>query len=271
MYDILVVDDERWIRKGIIKMIDGQGSLVGSIMEADSVETAERLFDECRPHIIISDVRFPKEDGCILCRRIYQKSPKTKIIMLSGYNDFEYVKSALNYKAVDYLLKPVAREALNDAIRRSIEEIRANEEADTVKQERGRGSAPEPSQPSISVTGKNVDDIIRQVTEDIRNNYGEKISLSGISAKYHVSEAYFSSMFKKSMGTTLMNYLMGYRIEKAKELMMTTDKKIVDIAELVGYPDIHYFNKVFKKLTGEAPRDYKKKLMRELKGGEDDL
>ena len=100
MYDILVVDDERWIRKGIIKMIDGQGSLIGNIMEADSVEAAERLFDECRPHIIISDVRFPKEDGCILCRRIYQKSPKTKIINRICMDVFPVYATVMRWKAL---------------------------------------------------------------------------------------------------------------------------------------------------------------------------
>lgn len=269
MYDILVVDDERWIRKGIVKMIDGKGTLIGEIMEADSVEGAEELFDQKHPHIIISDVKFPKEDGCILCRRIYLKSPETKIIMLSGYDDFEYVKSALSYKAVDYLLKPVAKEALNDAIRRGIEEICASSRRLGVLEGEGAG---EPSGSFLSgfSSGReesgNVDGIIHQVIEDIRSRYYEKLSLSDISEQYHVSEAYFSSMFKKCTGTTLMNYLMEYRIEKAKELMMTTDRKIVEIAQMVGYADIHYFNKVFKKVTGEAPRDCKKKLMEELKG-----
>ena len=74
-----------------------------------------------------------------------------------------------------------------------------------------------------------------------------------------MSEAYFSSLFKKTMGVSLIQYLIDVRVKRAKELLERTDLKVNEVAELVGYPDQHYFTKVFKRVTGENPTDYKER------------
>ena len=104
---LLVADDERWIRKGIIKMIDLERFSFEEVLEAGTLKEYEEKFLEARPEIVVSDVRFPNGTSCELCQKLHQKLPESKFVMLSGYNDFQYVKAALGYKAVDYLLKPV--------------------------------------------------------------------------------------------------------------------------------------------------------------------
>ncbi|WP_394923170.1 response regulator [uncultured Robinsoniella sp.] len=263
---ILVADDERWIRKGIIKMID-QSRLEGDtqILEADTVEGALELFSEHRPQIVISDVKFPIEDGCTLCERIYAIEKRTRIIMISGYDEFEYVKRALAYRAVDYLLKPVDKQLLNNTIHKCVEELSLESQKNNrMMEEASNGEL------QMSDTARSVD--IQAVIEDIEatilKNYSEKYTLSGLALKYHISEAYLSTVFKKRTGISLTAYIMQIKVERAKELMMTTQGKIWDIAAQVGYPDQHYFTKVFKKVTGESPTEYKVKLNRELYGEE---
>jgi len=76
----------------------------------------------------------------------------------------------------------------------------------------------------------------------------------------NMSPCYFSVMFKKETGQNFINYLTNIRIEKAKELLRSTNLKSYEIAYQVGYDNPTYFSTVFKKLTGMTPLDYKKDL-----------
>ena len=81
----------------------------------------KKNFWKPRPEIVVSDVRF-QMDQLRACQKLHQKLPESKFVMLSGYNDFQYVKAALGYKAVDYLLKPVDKDVLNETIGRAVQE-----------------------------------------------------------------------------------------------------------------------------------------------------
>lgn len=217
---LLVADDERWIRKGIIKMIDLERFSFEEVLEAGTLKEYEEKFLEARPEIVVSDVRFPNGTSCELCQKLHQKLPESKFVMLSGYNDFQYVKAALGYKAVDYLLKPVDKDVLNETIGR--------------------------------------------VMSEIQKDCASRFTLGELAEKYHISEAYFSNLFTKTAGIGLMNYIMMVRVEKAKALLLQTDYKINDIALAVGYEDTRYFAKVFRKIAGESPTDYRLRERKEL-------
>ena len=89
MYSILVADDERWIRKGIIKMIDAKKLEINEIYEADSITAALRQFELHKPDIILSDVIFPTENGCNFCEQVFSIKPETRIVMISAFDNFE--------------------------------------------------------------------------------------------------------------------------------------------------------------------------------------
>lgn len=249
---ILIADDERWIRKGIKKMIDAEGLGAEEIFEADSVQQALEVFKEHRPEIVISDVRFPTDDGCHMCREIYKEAPDTKFIMLSGYDDFEFVRQSLSYRAVDYLLKPVEKSTLNHTIRKAWEDW---------KREHAQNSTADEEIFLYSGGEK----LIHQVMEDIQKDCAKKRSLASIAEEYHMNETYFSSLFTRVAGVSLMNYIMQVRIEKAKDLMLMTrgGGKVHEIARLVGYEDSRYFARIFKKLTGETPTEFKNRQEQE--------
>ena len=88
-------------------------------------------------------------------------------------------------------------------------------------------------------------------------NYSKKISLDEICRNLYLSTTYFSFIFKKETGQNYMEYLTGIRMEKAKELLGTTTKKVYEIAGDVGYSDYKYFTAQFKKYTGMSPKDYR--------------
>ncbi|ADQ04049.1 two component transcriptional regulator, AraC family [Caldicellulosiruptor owensensis OL] len=100
--------------------------------------------------------------------------------------------------------------------------------------------------------------LVKKVIEYIKENYHlNDISLSDISEKFFVSPSYLSRLFKKETGKNLSDFINEYRIEKAKQLLITTDLKTYEVADRVGIPDPHYFSRLFKRYTGYSPSEYK--------------
>ncbi|SHH78719.1 response regulator [Clostridium grantii] len=92
----------------------------------------------------------------------------------------------------------------------------------------------------------------------IDNNYHNKdVSINKVCQYLHISSAYFSYIFKKETNLTFVNYLTNKRMEKAKELLKSTDLKSYEIAEKVGYAESNYFSYSFKKLYGKSPTGYR--------------
>lgn len=101
---------------------------------------------------------------------------------------------------------------------------------------------------------KNVVSIIRSY---IQNNYAESIGVSEIADEVGLTPNYVSQIFKQEAGETITEFLTKTRMEKAIEYMISTDLKIMDISEMVGYENQHYFSAVFKKYTGISPQRYR--------------
>lgn len=101
-------------------------------------------------------------------------------------------------------------------------------------------------------------DIIDKAKEYIRNHYeNPELSVQCLCDELHISNGYFSSLFKKETKTTFVSYLQSYRIERAKELLRSSDLKAFVIAEKVGYSDPNYFSFAFKKLVGMSPKEFR--------------
>lgn len=109
------------------------------------------------------------------------------------------------------------------------------------------------------ITG-NIRDCVKEAIIYIDENYFEELTLSSLAEKYAVESSYFSRIFKQETGENLMLYISGKRIEKAKELMAQPQINITEVAFMVGNDDYTYFSKVFKKMTGMSPRDYRCQL-----------
>lgn len=100
-----------------------------------------------------------------------------------------------------------------------------------------------------------------EVIRYIENNYEKDITLQQTANHVLMSPNYLSSLFKKEMGIGFVEYLLQYRIEKAKEMLLSTSLKSYEISLRVGFNDNAYFSRMFKKLTGESPREFRKKWM----------
>jgi two-component system response regulator YesN len=93
--------------------------------------------------------------------------------------------------------------------------------------------------------------------EFIRMNYAKDLSLEDVAGHAQMSGNYFSSFFKQETGETFIEYLTRFRMEKAKSLMMNADLRLYEICQLVGYQDVKYFSRLFKRNVGVTPAEYR--------------
>ena len=113
----------------------------------------------------------------------------------------------------------------------------------------------------LSQLRKNVSrGILGMVEKEIRENYASNITLRSLSEKYYVNSAYLGQLFRKKYGQSFKDYLNNYRMEQAADALLRTDKKIVQIAEDVGYHDLDYFTNRFIQVKGCTPARFRKKM-----------
>lgn len=125
MHNVLIIDDEPWARE-VIKSLGKWKQLQLAIAgEAEDGKSGLRFIQEHAPHIVVTDMRMPGVDGVELLKQINEQFPLLKIIVMSGYDDFMYLKQAIRSRAVEYLLKPVDPIELNAALRKCVEELNA--------------------------------------------------------------------------------------------------------------------------------------------------
>ena len=107
--------------------------------------------------------------------------------------------------------------------------------------------------------------VVQHVRKDIDEHYYEPLTLSSLAEKYIVESSYLSRCFKQETGQSLTTYLTGRRMEKAMEHIRESTAGLTEIAFLVGYDDYTYFSRVFRKVVGVSPREYRHRIL----GGEE--
>lgn len=104
-------------------------------------------------------------------------------------------------------------------------------------------------------------DVIIKAKRYLADNYEDTgLSLSKVAEYVGLNEKYFTNRFSKETGETFSSYLTGLRMQKAKELLKTTSFRIYEIAEMTGYNNVEHFNRMFKKLNGVSPAQYRKTM-----------
>ena len=98
---------------------------------------------------------------------------------------------------------------------------------------------------------------ILEVTEYIGANYGKELSVERLASIVFLTPDYLSRLFKKSMGKSISQYIRQFRMEKARELLTGTNRKVIDIGEAVGYPNYSYFCQSFREYFGTSPERYR--------------
>ena len=118
LYRIMLVDDEEEVRKAMIRKMDWEGLGFTVVGDAENGQDALEKLEQLEPDVVMTDIRMPYMDGLTLSARIRDKYPSLKILIFSGYDDFEYAKQAIKLNVTEYILKPVNGEELTQILNR---------------------------------------------------------------------------------------------------------------------------------------------------------
>ena len=241
-FSVMVVEDEALIAKNIVNNINRASEHFHVIATASDGAQALELMESRIPDLVFTDIKMPVMDGLELLKEIDRMYPQIKTIVLSGYNEFEYAKTAIACKSSNYLLKPVNFEELKKALREIHQQLIA-EMGELVGFEQ--------------ISNMPIEEVVSSVKEYIDKNYTKPIDFTMIARNLGFSLAYLSKSFTKHVGESPTRYLINIRIMEAKKLLKTTDMTIKQISDTLGYADQFCFSKSFKTNTGLSPNKYR--------------
>lgn len=242
MCDALLVGFEPEDTKRLKNIFEEFFFNVSFLPDQPSAEKAYELAQHQSIDLLLLDLsREPADKVFTYKMTILSIQPNIKVILFDANENYQHLLTALRCGAIDYLVKPLDIEHCKTAIHRAILALNQVSLLDYHHQ-------------SVTDTSK---ESAHQMMQYIHQNYATDITLDTLAAFMHLNKSYVSRTFKEMIGTTYSHYLRRYRIERAKELLQTTNETITIIAEKVGYPDIAYFSRIFKKETGMTPNDYK--------------
>ena len=248
---ILIADDEPIERMVISKAVRNYFGDELEIVEAENGREAIARFLEQDCQIALLDISMPGIDGLEAAEKIRKENPTCSIIFLTAYDEFEYAKRAIKVRAMDYLLKPSAKDELIAVLEEAVYVSRHSTKEVTSLQ---RTETEEKDEKQEVIKNQVLAEHIR---EYIEAHYMEDICLQDAAEQLHYSDAYFCRFFKQNFDKNFIVYLSELRVEKAKELLSDVTINIKEIGQRVGYRDSSYFTKVFKRVTGMTPSEYR--------------
>lgn len=269
MYSLLIAEDELTTRRGLVNMV--KWNEIGFQVEGEFSDGQELLeyLKTNMPDVILTDIRMSRVSGLEIARFVAENDLPVQVVFLSGYKDFEYAQSAVEYRVVHYLVKPVSLPKLREVflnIREKLDyqkqfmnEIQMGKMPVTgliaLKKSEGKTEVSEAKkqeeEKQYSLSG------FENVMAYIKEHYCEDITLSDIAEKVYLNPIYISRLIKEQIGKNYTDLLMELRIQKAVTLLKTTELYVYEIADQVGYRNLKYFYKIFKKVTGKSPNDYR--------------
>ncbi|MFD1955410.1 response regulator [Paenibacillus thailandensis] len=297
MYKVLIADDEMLDLEGMRRFIPW------SELGLEVVAAVHNGYDACDVlnrqdvDILVTDVHMPSMSGLELARKALELAADIRIVFVSGYQDFHYVKEALALKAYSYVLKPMDDAELAEVLRRITTELdekrreretyenyrrlasliqdeqtrswleqrrKAGPAADRTKQE-GRAADEANSAcagpPGYSAAAKPFKNgkLMNLMIAYIRDNLHRNLTLKEIADRFSFSPNYLGVMFKEETGTNFSEFVTAARMEKAGQLLQNPAVKIYEVAEQVGYRYLPYFSRQFKETFGMTPAQYRRR------------
>lgn len=249
MYRLLIVDDEPLIRRGIRSLAALSRIGITEVAEAQNGEEAVEKAGSFLPHIVLMDINMPQMDGLTASEKIKEKHPEIFVVILTGYDYFEYAQAAIRAKVDDYILKPVSKSDIEMTLKRIVGLL--GERAKEAEKLRLLRMQQEESEEEIPEQNLLISEYLKQKI------FSSDLSLSAMAADIGFNSSYLSGLIKQLYGVPFQDYVHRKRMEKAKLLLLSTSMKNYEVAEAVGIEDVNYFVTKFKKTFGRTPKQYR--------------
>ncbi|WP_127496622.1 response regulator transcription factor [Paenibacillus glycanilyticus] len=254
MKTILIVDDEPRTREGVRKVLESWSAGRYEITTSSSAVEALEWLEANEANLVITDIRMPEINGLELVEKLRDRQHPPVVIVISGHPQFDYAHKALQFGVIEYLLKPLDKKKLVEAVElafRKEEELNRIERMERLVDTKLLETTEQETQYSAPVK-----EAIQYVDERLH----EPVTMRDIADHLHMNASYFSVLFKEQTGLTFSDYLTRRRVQRAKELLTNTRLSINEIAEKAGYQTAKYFVKVFRSHEGVSPGQYRKNV-----------
>lgn len=246
MIKVLLVDDEYWMCKTLNKIIEEDAASFVVVETAKNGAEALEILERSSVDLVMTDIKMPFMDGIQLMEQMRNKQMDQPVIIITGFEEFQYARQALRLGAFDYLSKPVKKQDVMKVLE-SVEAAHFDRKGSQIvlaasDQEEGRRGI----------------QVIEWVKEVVDLDYHEDLSLSIIAEKMEFNASYLSRLFKEEVGISFVKYLTKKRMEEAQKLLEHTRLTVSDVSKSVGYFDEKHFSKIFKREFGISPNHYRK-------------
>mgnify|MGYP002691093790 CR=1 FL=1 len=138
VYRVLIVDDEKMIRMGMKNAIDWKKLEVDDVFTAASGNEALKILKEEGPEIMVTDIQMTEMTGLELIEKAKEKVPDLRVIVLTGYDNFEYARQSIRLEVQDFFLKPIDEEDLAEAVKKQVDYLDEQKQAEKTQPEQVR-------------------------------------------------------------------------------------------------------------------------------------
>lgn len=244
MFQALIIDDEKPVRIAISKLGNwAKYRIRQPLTEVENGRDGLRVMYELHPDLVFVDMQMPVMNGVQFLQKASREFPDSAFIVISGYDNFNYLQNAIRCGASDYLLKPVVESDLNNAVENALKKLYPGLDFSD-------SAAPAPD--------LSPDAIADGIRDTIDREYSRNINIQDFSDKYFFSREYLSRIFKARYDCGIYEYLLKVRMERARELLTDPANQIQDVAKRVGYADGNYFSKAFKTYYDVTPTEFRR-------------
>ena len=249
MYTIILVDDEPWALAGLRKMFKWHEKHFEIIAETTSSVKAIDLIRSKKPDAVFPDIRMPEISGIELMQMIRTEGLNTEFVIISGFAEFSYAQKSLQLGAFDYRLKPLQLKEADTLI---------NTLWDFLENKNHNLENPA-KQKKIPGPGEYINPGFMKLLDYINENFQKELRLSRLAKEFNLNPTYCSELFKRITHKSYSEYLSELRVEQARRFLDNTNMGLEEIAYKTGFNDPYYFTKIFKKICGMPPSQYRKK------------
>ncbi|WP_328805164.1 response regulator transcription factor [Paenibacillus albicereus] len=257
-YKVLLVDDEELDLKGMLTFIPWERLGLEVAGAVHNGYAAYELLERERVDILVTDVHMPSMNGLELAEKALALYGSLRVIFVSGYQDFQYVKQALQLRAWGYVLKPMDDQELEAALLKLVQQLDAEKEA-LAAAAPADSTAKEEPRPSGAGKGSSKNaKLIVSMMAFIEDHLHENLTLKLLADEFSFSPNYLGALFKEETGVNFSEHLIDRRMHKAGELLRETRLRIYEIADKVGYRYMPYFSRQFKETFGVTPNEFRR-------------
>lgn len=241
LFSMIVVDDEPTILSGLCDLYPWNNwgfEVVGAYLTADS---ALEALHGSLTDVVLTDIRMPGMDGLSFASMLSRAFPATCVVLMSAYDDFEYIRQAMRSGVIEYLVKPVRYDQIVSTF---MKVHRILSKADT---------------PPDKLSNASDNEYHQQIVHYVRS-YVESspatATLEGAAASIGFTPGHISRIFHQYSGTTFSDYLASQRMTMAAQMLSGPYPSLKDVAYWVGYDSVKSFTQAFVRHYGMTPAEY---------------